>query len=389
MGDYFKQSQALAQASRHAAPAIVGAPPRIAINGRFLTQRASGVQRFAIEAIKAIDVLLDRDYAALKGRVELVAPRQARDFPLKNIPLRRAGFFSGYAWEQFEFPLHAAGRLLLNLCMLGPLMSRHQILVVHDATARALPENFSPRFRAAYGFLLPRLCRRAELVVTVSEFSRREIGKWYGADTGKMPICYEGSDHITAVAADPAVLSRLNLVGRKFFLGVGVDSANKNVAAVIAAFHKAKLGDTVLVLTGARDPKVFGRIAQIQSEGVRMVGYIPDSELRALYEHALALVFPSFYEGFGLPPIEAMTCGCPVIISEQPALSEVCGDAALRCRADDTDQIMRHMQALHGDAGLRARLVAAGKERARRYTWDSTARLLLDHCLALDAKRAA
>jgi glycosyltransferase involved in cell wall biosynthesis len=388
MGDYFKQSQALAQASR-AAPPIVGAPPRIAINGRFLTQRASGVQRFAIEAIKAIDALLERDYAALKGRVELLAPRKARDFQLKNIPLRRVGFFSGYAWEQFEFPIHAAGRLLLNLCMLGPLMARHQILVVHDATARALPENFSARFRAAYGFLLPRLCRRAELVVTVSDFSRREIGKWYGADIGKMPVCYEGGDHITAVATDPAVLRRLDLVGRKFFLGVGVDSANKNIATVVAAFHKAELGDTVLVLTGGRDPKVFGQIKHIQSEGVRMVGFISDSELRTLYEHALALAFPSFYEGFGLPPLEAMTCGCPVIISEQPALSEVCGDAALRCRADDAAQIMQYMQALHGDPGLRARLVAAGKERARRFTWDSTARFLLDHCLALGAKRLA
>ena len=84
-------------------------PPRIAINGRFLTQRASGVQRFAMEAIKAIDALLDGDYAALKGRVEFLAPRKARDFPLKNIPLRRVGFSSGYAWEQFEFPFHAAG----------------------------------------------------------------------------------------------------------------------------------------------------------------------------------------------------------------------------------------------------------------------------------------
>ena len=389
MGDYFKQSQALAQASRHATPPIVGALPRIAINGRFLTQRASGVQRFGAEAIKAIDALLERDYAALKGRVELLAPRTARDFPLKNIPLRRVGFFSGYAWEQFEFPVHATGCLLLNLCMLGPLITRHQILVVHDATARALPDNFSARFRAAYGFLLPRLCRRADLVITVSEFSRREIGKWYGADIGKMPICYEGANHITDVAADPAVLYRLNLVGRKFFLGVGVDSANKNIATVVAAFHKAKFADTVLVLTGARDPKVFGRIMHIHSEGVCMVGFISDAELRSLYEHALALVFPSLYEGFGLPPLEAMTCGCPVIISEQPALSEVCGDAALRCPAEDTVQIMKHMQALHGDAGLRARLVAAGKERVRRFSWEATARCLLDHCLALEARRAA
>jgi glycosyltransferase involved in cell wall biosynthesis len=364
-------------------------PPRIAINGRFLTQRASGVQRFAMEAIKAIDVLLDRDYAALKGRIELIAPRNARDFPLKNIPLHRAGFFSGYAWEQLEFPMLAAGRLLLNLCMLGPLMTKHQLVVMHDATVRALPENFSPRFRAAYGFLLPRLCRRADLTVTVSEFSRREIGKWYGADTTKMPVCHEGGDHITAVTADPLVLERLGLVGRKFFLGVGVDSANKNIATVVAAFHKAKLDDTLLVLTGAKDPKVFGQIDQSQSEGVRMVGFIPDTDLRTLYEHALALVFPSFYEGFGLPPLEAMTCGCPVIISEQPALIEVCGDVALRCDAKDTDCITRHMQALHSDAALRALLAAAGKERAQRFTWATTARSLLDDCLAIDAKRAA
>jgi glycosyltransferase involved in cell wall biosynthesis len=364
-------------------------PPRIAINGRFLTQRSTGVQRFAMETIKAIDALLDGDYAALKGRIELVAPRKARDLALKNIPLRRVGFFSGYIWEQIEFPLHAAGSLLLNLCMLGPLIARHQIVVVHDATVRALPDNFSARFRAAYSFLIPRLCRRSDLVVTVSEFSRQEISKYYGADIAKMPVCHEGGDHITAVTADPTLLCRLDLVGRKFFLGVGVDSANKNIAKVVAAFVAAKLGDTMLVLTGAKDPKVFGQIDHIQSDGVRMVGFVSDSELRTLYEHALALVFPSFYEGFGLPPLEAMTCGCPVIISEQPALSEVCDDAALRCRADDTAQIMGHMQALHRDAGLRARLAAAGKQRAGRFTWESTARFLLDHCLLLTAKRTA
>ena len=119
------------------------------------------------------------------------------------------------------------------------------------------------------------------------------------------------------------------------------------------AFHKAKLDDAVLVLTGAKDPKVFGQIDPIQSDAVRMVGFISDSELRTLYEHALALVFPSFYEGFGLPPLEAMTCGCPVIISEQPALSRFA--AMRRCAAVPTMPIaiMKHMQALHSDAALR------------------------------------
>src|ERR1700687_4375732 len=96
------------RADRSHGPALM--PPRIAINGRFLTQRSSGVQRFAMETITAIDALLDGEYAPPKGRVELLAPRKARDFPLKNIPLRRVGFFSGYIWEQIEFPLIAAGR---------------------------------------------------------------------------------------------------------------------------------------------------------------------------------------------------------------------------------------------------------------------------------------
>lgn len=388
LGDYFKQSQELARAPLSAGLPI-GALPRIAINGRFLTQRASGVQRFAAETIKAIDTLLDSDAAfrALRGRIEIVAPPKARDFPLKNIPLRRAGFFSGYLWEQFEYPLHARGQLLLNLCMLGPLAARHQIVVVHDATVRALPGNFSARFRAAYGFLLPRLCQRADMIVTVSEFSRQEIGKWYGADVDTVPICYEGGDHITAVAPDLTVLDRLDLRDRKFFIGVGVDSSNKNIIKVVDAFRAAEFDDTVLVLTGARDPRVFGHFNEVKSDGVRMVGYISDEELRALYEHALALVFPSLYEGFGLPPVEAMTCGCPVVISNQPALVEVCGDAALRCAASDVAAISRQMRALNDDEGLRQRLSAAGRDRARRFTWAATARTLLNLSLQVAAQR--
>ncbi len=381
---------ASADTRAHGSPAAgigtaAGAAARIAINGRFLSQRFSGVQRFAAEVIKAIDRLLDDEFAALKGCVELLAPRTARDFPLAHIPLRRVGRCGGYVWEQIEYPFYGAGRLLLNLCMLGPLAARHQIVVVHDATVLALPQNFSPRFRAAYKFMIPRLCRRSELVVTVSEFSRREIGKWYGADVTTMPVCFEGGDHITAVPADLTVLDRLDLRGRRFFLGVGVDSANKNIKTVMRAFASAGLDDVVLVLTGSKDPKVFGAFRLAGGEGVRMAGFVSDPELRALYEHALGLVFPSYYEGFGLPPLEAMTCGCPVIISEQPALVEVCGEAALVCRPDDSAAITRHMRALASDPALRDRLVKAGYRRSRRFTWEATARSLLHHCLALEA----
>ncbi len=209
------------------------ATPRIVINGRFLTQKVLGVQRFAIETIQAIDKLLDTEaYRALRGRIEIVAPKAARDFPLKNIPLRRAGFSSGYFWEQVELPFLARGRLQLNLCMLGPLVSRNQVVVVHDATVRALPQNFSWKFRTAYGFIIPRLCRRAISVVTVSQFSRAEIGRYYGADTAAMTICYEGGDHIANVPADTSALERFGLAGKRYFLAVGVGSSNKNIETV-------------------------------------------------------------------------------------------------------------------------------------------------------------
>jgi glycosyltransferase involved in cell wall biosynthesis len=171
-------------------------------------------------------------------------------------------------------------------------------------------------------------------------------------------------------------------------LGVGVDSANKNIKSVVEAFHQAGLGDTVLVLTGARDQRVHGHFNKINADRVCMIGHVPDRELRALYEHALALVFPSLYEGFGLPPIEAMTCGCPVVISEQPALVEVCGEAALHCPATDVTAISRHLRRLNDDAGLRAHYAAAGRERVRRFTWAATAQKLLDLCLQVGARRA-
>jgi glycosyltransferase involved in cell wall biosynthesis len=156
---------------------------------------------------------------------------------------------------------------------------------------------------------------------------------------------------------------------------------NKNVETVAAALLKAALPDTLFVVTGVRDPKINGPDSKVSFGGLRSAGYVSDAELRALYEHALALVSPSHYEGFGLPPVEAMVCGCPAIISNTPAMVEICGDAALRCDAADVDELARLLHLLHDDPDRRAAMIAAGRVRASRFTWRSTARVLLNLCL--------
>lgn len=355
---------------------------KIVINGRFLTQRMVGVQRFAIEVIKVIDGLIESgEYAALKGCVEILAPRAARDFPLRHIPVRRCGIGGSYFWEQLVLPFYANGSLLLNFCSLGPVVTRDQIVVIHDATPKARPQNFTPLFCFLYNFLIPRLCRRARAIGTVSEFSRSELGKWYGADTSKIKVCYVGADHISRIAPDHSIIERLGLKGRKFFLGVGAGN-NKNAETVIAAMQEAGLDDTLLMITGYRSAKVNGQEVKIDSDNLRPTGYVTDEELRSLMEHALALVSPSRYEGFGLPPVEGMVVGCPAIVSNTPAMVEICGDAALHCDADDVDGLARLLRTVHDDPAKRAELIAAGRARAARYTWNATARILLELCLA-------
>jgi hypothetical protein len=117
---------------------------KIIINGRFLTQHMVGVQRFASEATKAMDRLLDSpSYASQRESLEIIAPRTAHNFHLKHIPVRRCGLLTGYAWEQIELARWARKSLLLNVCLLGPITLQHQAVVVHDASVRAMPDNFS------------------------------------------------------------------------------------------------------------------------------------------------------------------------------------------------------------------------------------------------------
>ncbi|MBY0337434.1 MAG: glycosyltransferase family 4 protein [Acetobacteraceae bacterium] len=347
------------------------------LNGRFLTQGLTGVQRFATEVTRALD--------AARAPVTLLAPPGAAGldrFP--HLAPRVVGRRSGQAWEQFDLPRAARGQFLINLGNTGPVLAgRRQIVVIHDAGVFDTPESYGRAFRLWYRTLHRRLARQGARIATVSRFSAGRIGAALGLDPAAIPVLPEGGEHILRDAAEPALLTQHGLVPGRYALAVGTGAAHKNLAALDAAVAVLEEAGMVLAVAGSKDPRVF-RAEGTARPGLRGLGRVTDGGLRALYENAACLLFPSRYEGFGLPPVEAMWCGCPVIAARAGAVPEVCGEAALWFDPDSApaapDGMAAALRRLIAEDGLRDRLAAAGRARAAMWSWDRAAQRLLEGC---------
>jgi glycosyltransferase involved in cell wall biosynthesis len=347
------------------------------INGRFLTQAITGVQRVAEQVVQALDHELGAN-PALRSRYSfrLLTPAAGcRSLALGNIPAAPVGRLSGQLWEQVELPIHSRGRLLLNLCNTAPLAQRG-VAVIHDASVFAVPQAYSRAFRAWYRTLIPLLGRRALRVITVSRFSQGELSRRAGIPLSKMTVMPLGAEHILDGPADSGIFARVPVERGRFILAVGSRSPHKNVAAVGAAVSRLGAERLPLVIVGGANPRIFTASADTNG-GSFSTGYVSDGELRALYENAMCLVYPSLYEGFGLPPLEAMLCGCPTVVGNTASLPEVCGDAALLCDPRDPDDIAKGISLLIEDPARREELRRRGAVRARGFTWKRAADALV------------
>ncbi len=343
----------------------------IAINGRFLTQPTTGVQRFAAEIAGALAALAATGEAP---KPRLLAPRGAPEH-FAGLPVEIVGRFGGQTWEQLELPRAAGGDTLLNLGNTAPLRrGGRQAVVIHDAGVFDTPESYTAAFRAWYRALHAGLSRSGARIVTVSEFSRTRLSARLGLDPARIAVMPEGGEHVTRIAADRETLARHGLRPLGYALAVGTRAAHKNLDSLRGAAALLSERGMVLAVAGAVDSAVFGGPTDVGGSAVRALGRVTDAELRALYENALCLLFPSRYEGFGLPPLEAMWCGCPVLASRAGAVPEVCGEAALYFEhAGPAAALAR----LLDEPGLRERLRVAGAARAHAYTWPAAARALL------------
>lgn len=347
------------------------------INGRFLSHPISGVQRFATEVVTALDRLLGHCPTAhlSQGAVQLLVPQNARkQLSLQNIPTRRIGRLKGHLWEQLELLGASSGGVLVGLANTGPLSHPRQLVTIHDASVLANPGNFSLAFRSWYRLLIPRLGRRAKKILTVSEFSRSELIRYYGFPETKIEVVYNGVDHIIREPPDARFLLGRTLKPGKYFLCVATLSPNKNIRLVTDALQFLNDVDLDLVTVGGTNLKVFSEPRISRNRRVHELGYVSDSQLRALYENALCFVFPSLYEGFGIPPLEAMACGCPVIVAKTSALPESCGNAALYCDPRDPHDLAAKLRSVLEDEQLRDRLRRAGHARVEQFSWETCAR---------------
>ncbi|MEW6537455.1 MAG: glycosyltransferase family 1 protein [Pseudomonadota bacterium] len=343
------------------------------INGRFLTQPMSGVQRYARQIVRALD---QRPGAA--DRYVLLTPPGAENLNLLNIPTRTIGGVGGHLWEQTALAWTARQGRLLSLGGSGPVLHRRQIVVIHDAAVFRHPEHFRTGYAAFHRALNRILARRARLA-TVSEFSRRELASALNLSPTSIAVAPNSADHLRNIKPDPAVIERFGLTTRPYFVALGNLTPNKNLAVAIRALSHLADPAVRLVLVGDR-PAVFDRSDFPADPRLIFAGRRSDAEIAALLGGAQALVFPSLYEGFGIPPLEAMTLACPVIASDIAATREVCADAALYFDPADDAALAANMAELLSRPEVARR--DAGLRRADRYAWSRSAEIIEDLLLS-------
>lgn len=342
------------------------------INGRFLSQPVTGVQRYAQEIVVALDELLTRNH----GACQVLAPSAASLVNYRSIEIARIGRTGGYLWEQSELPAYAR-KPILSLCNLGPLLTGEQVVCIHDVNVFREPASYSWIFRSAYKTLVPALARRAARIATVSRASLADLTQYLPLKSRDVAVIPNGHEHALRWRASRSSLAQ-SLNGRRpFVLLIGSVARHKNLELVLNQSEALEdLGLDIVVAGGTAS--IFAESAKLRRTSISWLGRVTDDDLAYLYSNALCLAFPSRSEGFGLPLAEAMALGCPVVSSDRTSMLEVCGDAALHASPDDPEAWFGHFSALLKSAQLCAELATRGRERVRRFSWTESARAYLN-----------
>ena len=266
-----------------------------------------------------------------------------------------------------------------------PFYRGELVLTVHDLSFRHIPESFSAFERLKDLVLVPIYMKRAKMILTVSDYSRKDIIETYRVPPSRVCLSYNGADPIFTPVADRVkaveILRRYGISDdRGYILFVGRINKRKNLTGLVSAFDRLKETKGIgqrLVIAGSKDYLAPGDEAVITSSpsiaDILFTGYVDREHLPVLYSFADVFVYPSLYEGFGLPCLEAMACGCPVVSSNCTSIPEVVGDAGILTDPAKVDQLADAIYRVLSDEGLRDEFVARGLEKAKEFSWESAA----------------
>lgn len=324
-------------------------PREIIVNGRFLSRRVTGVERYGREILSCIGA---------------------------GYRLQRTGYngWRGQTWEQFILPRTVNSKSILwSPANTGPLMIRNQALTIHDLSPLEHPEWFRPSFAVWYRLFLPILARRVRLVFTPSEYVKKKVSERFGIHN--LIVTPNAADH--AVFFPEARQNSYNLPSQ-YVLFVGTLEPRKNLQGLLQAWQKiSKDFKEVWLIVAGTYGKVFKTMRlSTEMERVRFLGYVEDEDLPGLYAGASLFVLPSLEEGFGLPVLEAMASGAPVIVSNCGALCELVKAAGVVFDLAERQGLSSAMQACLEDAALRSSMKEKGLHRASSFSWQTTANLV-------------
>ena len=345
------------------------------INGRFLTQKVSGIQRMArsltIEILK-----INKNFIVLVP--EAIDNKIINGDYIKVVP-----GLKGHLWEQITLPLflHKINcPLLINFSPTAPLFYKNNILTICDLSHTHL-EWVTKRFYFFYNFLISRLVKKAMHIFTISNFSKKKILEHYNLDNSFVSVIHLAlSDNFKKVSEQKNIINK-----KKYILGVSSINKRKNFDSLIQAFLRISPAGYKLIIVGEKNTKVFKNFnLSDKSERIIFLKNIDDNKLIKLYSESTMFVYPSLLEGFGLPPLEAMACGCPTLVSNNSSLPEVCQDAALYCDPFNIDSIEEQMKKILKDNDLQKKLVIRGYKQITKFSYKKSANLILKKILNID-----
>jgi glycosyltransferase involved in cell wall biosynthesis len=371
---------------------------RIGIDYTAAAHQGAGIGRYTRRLVNSL-TLLDRSNEYRLFVAGAGGPYQQSEWPsnvrLQVIPLSRRHLTRIWHRLRLPFPIQAfigpVDLLYSPDFVLPPALGARTLLTVHDLSFVRCPKTADPRLHRYLNVAVPRSVARADHILADSENTAQDLATLWNVPSDKVSVLYPGVGSQFSPVADAAKLEsvrRRYSLPQHFIFTVGTLQPRKNYGRLIEAFGQllSTTNDRSLRLVVAGDKgwlydSIFGsaRRLGLQKEVV-FAGYVDDNDLPALYSLAELFVFPSLYEGFGLPVLEAMACGTPVICSETSSLPEVAGDAALMLNPLDVDGWAQAMEQVLNDGGLRQRMVARGMVRARSFSWERAARELQRVC---------